>query len=304
MMNQTERTKQLFAIRLSLAIGLLMLAGKWYAYAITGSSAILSDAAESVVHVLAVLFAAYSMWLSLRPADASHPYGHGKVAYFSVGIEGALIVIAAFYIIYDALRKLFGPIVLSNLDTGIYIVVGALVVNLFLGGYLLWRGKKSHSLILVANAKHVLTDSWTSFGVVLGLALALWTGWLPFDPLVAIVVALNIVWSGGKLVRQSVGGLMDEGDPELELLIRRTLDTETANRNLRYHELRYRHGGTGLWVEFHLLFPGSTPLERAHRDATEIEMVLTKAVPTAARIVSHLEPVEEHERGHTQQLRH
>jgi cation diffusion facilitator family transporter len=303
-MNQTERPKQLFAIRLSLAIGLLMLAGKWYAFAITGSSAILSDAAESVVHVLAVLFAAYSMWLSYQPPDASHPYGHGKVAYFSAGIEGALIVIAAFYIIYDAFRKLFGTIVLSNLDTGIYIVVGALVINLFLGVYLLWRGKRGDSLILVANAKHVLTDSWTSLGVVLGLALAFWTGWLLFDPLVAIVVALNIAWSGGKLVRQSVGGLMDEGDPELEVLIRRTLDAETAHRNLSYHELRYRHGGTGLWVEFHLLFPGETPLDRAHQNATEIEMALTHTLPNNVHIVTHLEPLEEHERDHMTQLRH
>jgi len=303
-MRRTERSKQIFAIRLSLAVGLLMLAGKWYAYAITGSSAILSDAAESVVHVLAVLFAAFSMWLSYQPPDASHPYGHGKISYFSAGIEGALIIIAAFFIIYDAIRKLLGTIVLTNLDTGMYLVVAALVINLFLGVYLLSKGKKTHSLILVANAKHVLTDSWTSFGVVIGLALASWTGWLPFDPLVAIVVALNIVWSGGKLIRQSVGGLMDEGNPELEKLIRNTLDNETAHRNLRYHELRYRQGGDGLWVEFHLLFPRGTLLERAHQDATEIEMVLTDTLPRVARIVSHLEPLEEHERTHTQQLRH
>jgi cation diffusion facilitator family transporter len=303
-MNQTERPKQLFAIRLSLAIGLLMLAGKWYAFAITGSAAILSDAAESVVHVLAVLFAAYSMWLSHQPPDASHPYGHGKIAYFSAGIEGALIVVAAFYIIYDAFRKLFGTIVLTNLDTGIYIVMGALIVNLILGGYLLWRGKKGNSLILVANAKHVLTDSWTSLGVVLGLALAFWTGWLPFDPLVAIVVALNIAWSGGKLVRQSVGGLMDEGDPELGMMIRRSLDAETARRNLVYHELRYRQGGTGLWVEFHLLFPGDTTLDRAHQYATEIEMALTDALPAGTRIVSHMEPLEQHEQDHAPQLKH
>jgi cation diffusion facilitator family transporter len=294
----------MFAIRLSLAVGVIMLAGKWYAYVITGSSAILSDAAESVVHVLAVLFAAYSMWLSHQPPDTSHPYGHGKVAYFSAGLEGALIIVAALYIIYDAFGKLFGTIILNNLDTGTTIVIAASLVNVFLGGYLLWRGKRTHSLILIANAKHVLTDSWTSFGVVLGLVLTAWTGWLSLDPLVAIVVALNIVWSGGKLIRQSVGGLMDEGDPDLEQLIRSTLEAETGKRNLRYHELRYRQGGTGVWVEFHLLFPKNTALEFAHQSATEIEMALANTLPVAARIVSHLEPLEKHERDHASHLRH
>ncbi|MCK5573283.1 MAG: cation diffusion facilitator family transporter, partial [Bacteroidetes bacterium] len=165
-------------------------------------------------------------------------------------------------------------------------------------------GKRTHSLILVANAKHVLTDSWTSFGVVLGLALTAWTGWLPLDPLVAIVVALNIVWSGGKLIRQSVGGLMDEGDPHLEQLIRSTLEAETGKRNLRYHELRYRQGGTGVWVEFHLLFPNDTVLELAHQSATEIEMALANTLPIPARIVSHLEPLEKHQRDHASHLRH
>jgi divalent metal cation (Fe/Co/Zn/Cd) transporter len=150
----------------------------------------------------------------------------------------------------------------------------------------------------------VLTDSWTSFGVVAGLGLTLWTGWLPFDPLIAIVVALNIVWSGGKLVRLSVGGLMDEGNPELELLIRKTLDGEMIRRGLRYHELRYRGSGSSVLVEFHLLFPPGTLLKRAHQDATEVELALSATLKQPTRIVTHLESMDEHDAAHIKELRH
>jgi cation diffusion facilitator family transporter len=184
MTNPRERATQVFAIRLSLAVGVLMLGGKWYAYSITGSTAILSDAAESVVHIAAVAFAAFSLWLSYRPPDESHPYGHDKISYFSAGIEGLLIILAAAFIVFESIRKLIQGVELMNLDTGTLFIFGASAINLLLGLYLVWRGKKSKSLILVANGKHVLTDSWTSFGVVAGLLLTGWTGWLPFDPLI------------------------------------------------------------------------------------------------------------------------
>jgi len=303
-MNKLEQSTQSFAIRLSLAVGIVMLAGKWYAYLITGSAAILSDAAESVVHIIAVGFAAFSMWLSFQPADRSHPYGHDKITYFSAGSEGFLIVLAAAFIIYEAIRKLLGEIRLENLDTGTYIVFGASVVNLALGAYLVWQGRRGKSLILIANGKHVLTDSWTSFGVVVGLLLTLWTGWLPFDPLIAIAVAINILWSGGKLIRQSVGGLMDESNPQLERSIRTVLDAETGRRKLKYHELRYREAGNTVWVEYHLLFTTGTTLEDAHRCATEIEAALTGALPGTVRVTSHLEPVHEHDEVHTKGLKH
>jgi cation diffusion facilitator family transporter len=301
-MPDSTRRSQLFAIRLSLAIGLLMLGGKWLAYLMTDSAAILSDAAESVVHVAAVAFAFYSMWLSHQPPDASHPYGHGKITYFSAGIEGLLIMVAAAFIIVDAAGQLLSPIVLRNLGQGTLIIAGASVVNLALGWYLVRRGRKYHSLILVANGKHVLTDSWTSFGVVGGLALTIWTGWLPFDPLIAIAVAINIVWSGVKLIRESVAGLMDEGDPELQALITRTLDREASDRGLRYHRLRYRKSGQALWIEFHLLFPRQTLLEHAHRTATDVERALATRLPMPAEILTHLESFEDHAEGHDKGL--
>ncbi len=275
-----------------------MFAGKWYAYLITGSAAILSDAAESVVHVVAVSFAFYSMWLSQQPPDKGHPYGHDKVGFFSAGFEGVMITLAALFIIVESVRKWRAGLRLERLDTGTLIVAAAALVNLALGLFLLWQGKRHRSLILVANGKHVLTDVWTSFGVVVGLVLVLLTGWLPFDPIFAIFVASNILWTGGKLIRQSVGGLMDEADPQLDQLIRGTLDRETAARGLAYHELRYRNSGTSVWVEVHLLFPTGVPVERAHATATAIEEALADALPVASRVLTHLEPAESHDTLH------
>jgi cation diffusion facilitator family transporter len=303
-MTHIHQHQQQFAIKLSLAVGVLMLIGKWYAYLITGSAAILSDAAESVVHIIAVAFAAYSMWLSFRPADSSHPYGHDKISYFSAGTEGLLIIIAAGFILYESILKLLTGITLENLDQGTFIIFGASVINLGLGGFLVWRGKKSGSLILIANGKHVLTDSWTSFGVVAGLMLTIWTGWLPFDPIVAILVALNILWEGGKLVRQSVGGLMDEADENIEQKIRTALETETNWRSLVYHELRCRNSGNAIWIEFHLLFPASTLLEDAHRISTEIEARLCALFETNVHVTTHLEPMESHDDVHVGELKH
>ena len=289
---------QNFAIRLSLIVGFAMLAGKWYAYLLTGSAAILSDAAESVVHVFAVGFAAYSLWLSFKPADSTHPYGHDRISFFSAGVEGTLIILAAAIIIYEAVTKWLAGLQLQNLGEGTLFVAGAGAINAILGIYLVWQGKRHNSIVLVANGKHVLTDSWTSLGVVGGLLLVLWTDWLPFDPILAILVALNILWSGGKLVRQSIGGLMDEGDPHIDSMIRSLLDRETSSRHLDYHECRHRNAGNTLWIEFHLLFPRGTAISKAHWQATEIEAALKIALPRHVNITTHLEPIEGHDETH------
>jgi cation diffusion facilitator family transporter len=290
--------QQKFAIRLSLIVGFMMLLGKTYAYSITGSVAILSDAAESVIHVFAVSFAAFSLWLSLKPADESHPYGHEKVTFFSAGMEGMMIAIAAVYIVYVSIARWLSGLELQNLEQGTLFTVGAALINAGLGGYLVWQGKRNHSLILVANGKHVLTDSWTSFAVVFGLLLVLLTGWLPFDPITAIAAALNILWSGGKLVRQSIGGLMDEADRSYEPQLHKTLVEETQKHGLKHHEVRYRVSGATMWVEFHLLFPRDTTVEEAHAKATEVEHALKRASPIYLNVITHLEPQEEQEPKH------
>jgi len=286
------------AMRLSLVVGLLMLAGKWYAYVLTNSAAILSDAAESVVHVVAVAFAAYSFAVSLRPADPSHRYGHDKISYFSAGVEGMLIVVAAVFILVEAISRWLEGLELRNLGIGAAWVAGAAAVNLVLGLYLVWQGKRHRSLILVANGKHVLTDSWTSLGVIVGVLLVLATGWLPFDPILAIAVAINILWSGGKLVRESIGGLMDESNPEIHRQLVEVLDRETGERGLQYHALRHRNSGSVLWVDLHLLFPADTTIEVAHWQATGIESALESAVSGPVVVTTHLEPIESHEEAH------
>ena len=300
----TNKSAQMFAIRLSLAFGFVMLAMKWYAYYLTGSTAILSDAAESVIHIIGVGFAVFSLWYSFQPADKGHTYGHQKINYFSAGFEGALIILAAIYIIYISIKRLLFGIEITNLDEGTYFTLAASVINLFLGSFLVWKGKKSNSIILIANGKHVLTDSWTSFGVVAGLLLTLFTGWLPFDPLVAMAAAINILWSGGKLVRKSIGGLMDESNENLSKSIKNVLDKETKIKNLGYHQLRFRESGNIIWMEFHLLFPKGTLLEDAHKEATELEIAIKKELKTQTNIISHLEPLELHDEIHKELHNH
>ncbi|MFZ0962767.1 MAG: cation diffusion facilitator family transporter [Terriglobia bacterium] len=296
----TNESRQLqLATWVSLAVGFLMLGTKVFAYGMTGSAAILSDAAESVVHVVAVSFAAYSLWLSRKPPDPTHHYGHDKIAFFAAGFEGAMIVLAAVYILYESIHRLIAGPKLENLGAGALLVLGAGLINGALGAYLVWIGKKHGSLILEADGKHVLTDCWTSLGVIVGLGLTMLTGWLRLDPVVAILVALNILWMGSKLIRQSIGGLMDEVDPIVESQIRRLLAEMTSEAGVEFHGLRQRNAGNTNWVEFHLLFPKDTSLESAHALATKIEELIQRDSTMRTEVISHLETLEDHHEVHT-----
>ena len=224
-----------FAMRLSLMIGVLMLVGKTAAYFMTGSAAILSDFAESVVHVVAVAFAAFSLRLSTKPAAPNFLYGYERITFFSAGFEGAMIVLAAVWILVATIEKWMAGLKLEHLGSGTLLLLAAGVLNAGLGWYLLQVGKRSHSLILEADGKHVLTDSLTSFGVVAGLGLVMLTGWKPFDPLLAIAVAANILWSGGRLAWRSAVGLLDYSDPEAGKRIREKLDAICSDLGVHYH---------------------------------------------------------------------
>ena len=287
-----------FAMRLSLAFGFLMLAGKASAYLITGSSAILSDASESVVHVAAVVFAWFSLWLSLKPANSRYLYGFERISFFSAGFEGAMIVLAALFIIAVAIRKALTGIELANLGAGTLFTTGASLLNAALGWYLVRTGRRTGSLILEANGKHVLTDSWTSFGVVGGLCLVLWTGWKPFDPICAIAVALNILWSGGRLIWHSATGLLDSADPKAGNLLRQKLDAACEELGLQYHGVRFRSTGHRLMVEVHLLFAGSQTVGEAHRLATLLEERLVETLGQPTEVITHLEAQDDHEVVH------
>lgn len=286
-------------MRLSLGIGVLMLAGKTSAWLITGSAAILSDAMESVIHVVAVAFAAFSLWLSQQPANDRYPYGYDRITFFSAGFEGGMIVLAALGIIGAAVDKWLRGLTLEHLGAGTLLVAAAGLINGMLGGYLVWVGKRKHSIILVANGKHVLTDCWTSLGVIAGLSLVMWTGWKPFDPLCAIALALNILWSGGTLVYQSALGLLDKADPETGATLRRLLGDICTRGGIEYHALRYRQTGERLLVDVHLLFPSSTPVGRAHAAATEVEEAIATAFELRAEVFTHLEAIEDHGLVHT-----
>jgi cation diffusion facilitator family transporter len=294
---QESRALQL-AMRVSLAVGFFMLGTKVFAYGMTGSAAILADAAESVVHVVAVSFAAYSLWFSRKPPDSSHLYGHDRIAFFSAGFEGAMIVLAGFYILYESVRRLIAGPKLENLGTGALLILAAGLINGALGAYLLWVGKKYGSLIVMADGRHVLTDCLTSLGVLIGLGLTMLTGRLRLDPLVAILVALQILWMGGKLIRQSIGGLMDEVDPATQAQVRQLLVKMTSQAGVGFHRLRLRNAGSTNWVEFHLVFPQGTSLESAHALATKIEERIKQDATMRTEVISHLEPREDHQEVH------
>src|SRR5260370_9430376 len=185
-----------------------MLLGKTTAYYMAGSAGILSDFAESVVHVIAVAFAAFSLRLSAKPAAPTFRYGYERIAFFSAGFEGAMIVLAAIWILVEAIEKWLGGLPLEHLSSGTLLLLAAGMLNAWLGWYLLRVGKRSHSLILEADGKHVLTDCFTSFGVVAGLGLVMLTGWKPFDPLVAIAVPVNILWSRDRMAWRSAAALL------------------------------------------------------------------------------------------------
>jgi len=287
-----------FAMRLSLGVGLLMLIFKIYAYVITGSAAILSDAAESVIHIFAISFAAFSLWLSMKPADKSHLYGHDRIGFFSAGFEGAMIIVAGLYIIYESVEKWINGLHLDNVEEGTGFIVLATVINGALGWYLIRQGKKYHSIVLEANGKHVLTDSWTSLGVTVALILTLLTGWLPFDPIIAIIVATNILWSGAKLVRRSIGGLMDEADPSMHQELLKILQQESGKYDVRFHNLRHRNAGNKLIIEFHLLFHKDVSISNAHEQATSIERTIMNSISMQTEVTSHLEPIEGHDDAH------
>lgn len=287
-----------FAMRLSLFVGVLMLAGKMSAYLLTDSAAIFSDAAESVVHVIAVGFAVFSLWLCMRPAVPRFQYGYERITFFSAGFEGAMIVLAAGSILYTTIQKLRHGFYLENLGNGVFLIIAAGVLNAGLGWYLVRIGKRNHSLILEADGKHVLTDSWTSFGVVAGLLLVMLTGWKFFDPLVAFAVSANILWSGGRLMWQSLKGLLDYSDPQVGHLIRHQLDSICVDLGVQYHGVRFRTTGRRQMIEVHLLFPQAMALGEAHRLATIVEERLSRDLDVPSEVTTHLESLEDHSEVH------
>lgn len=281
----------------SLAAAVLLLGAKVTAAVVTQSSAVYSDAAESVVHLLAVGFAAWALRLAHKPADETHHFGHDKVAFLSAGFEGAMISAAAVLILYEAVRQFVFGVSISHIGFGAVVTGGAAGINLLLGLSLIRVGKKSGSPLLRANGMHVLTDVWSSAAVLVALALIYFTHWVWWDPIAAVLAALNILRVGFKLIRESLGGLLDETDPKVQREIQTLLDREVGQRGLSYHNLRHRHSGRTHWVEFHLVFDDTLTVGDAHEAATEIEASVAELLHPDGRVISHLEPksAEHHE---------
>jgi len=277
---------------LSVAAALVTMALKGVAAWLTGSMGLLSDAAESLVNLAAALVALYSLRVAAREPDEKHPFGYSKAEYFSSGVEGTLIMLAALAIVAAAIPRLISPREIMHFDTGIFVSLVAAAVNLGVALVLLGAGKRHDSIALEADAHHLLTDVWTSIGVVAGVGATVLTGWLILDPLIAVAVALHITWTGAKVLRRSVLGLMDRALPEPDLeRIRQILEPYQV-RGIEYHALRTRRAGRVRMVEMHVLVPGEMTVREGHRVADEIEDAIRAALPGSA-VLTHLEPIED-----------
>lgn len=264
------------AVLISLFIGFLMFVMKMTAYILTNSAVIFSDALESIVHIAATGMAFFSIILSNQPADKSHPYGHGKIEFFSAGVEGLLIIIAAIFIIYNAVYDLIFGINLSQLDIGIIVITAAGVVNLFLGLYLVRIGKKTNSITLVADGKHVLTDSVTSIGAIVGIGLVIITDIKYFDPAFAIFLGLNIISTGYKLMRESFAGLMNESDEDFLKKIANVLIENRKDEWIDIHKMRCWKSGDKHFVDFHVTVPFYFNVKQTHDIELDIEETIKK----------------------------
>lgn len=281
------------AIILSLTIGIALFFVKIFGYWLTGSAAILSDALESIVNIIASAFAFYSLLLTLRPPNKNLPYGYGKIEYFSAGFEGAMIVIAALFIMYYGVKDIIIGPELDKVDTGVIIIAFASLVNLLLGLYLIRSGKKTNSLILVADGKHILTDSITSIAAFIGLILILITDYVYFDPIIAILIAFNILWTGFKLMKESISGLMNQTDKNTLQKIADALEQEKfRNGNLiDIHQLRYWKSGDKYFLDFHVAVPADMKIEQAHKINEELQDFLRKKFNTTElEIMIHMDP--------------
>jgi cation diffusion facilitator family transporter len=290
-----HRKHRLLAISASLAVGLGLMAVKFFAFYLTDSAAILSDALESIINVVAAGFALTSIIIAAKSPDPTHPYGHGKIEYFSAGFEGALIILAALGIFYTAWPRLLHPHAIPKLEKGMFIILGAALANLALGLILVMVGRRTKSIVLVADGKHVLTDVYTTAGVVLGLVGVYFTGWTWLDGGVAMLVGLNILVTGALLVRQAAAGLMDTSDPQLLDEICTVIARHRRDMWIDIHQLRARRSGTLVLIDFHLILPRDLSLEESHTEVKKLEKILNDHFAGQADILIHADPCMEPE---------
>jgi cation diffusion facilitator family transporter len=282
----------IYFVCISIAAAVVTIVLKAVAYLLTGSVGLLSDALESFVNLVGALMAFSMLTIAARPADEDHAYGHSKAEYFSSGVEGTLILIAAISIVVAAAQRLITPKQLEQVGWGLGISIVASLVNLVVALLLLRANKQYHSITLEANAKHLMTDVWTSAGVVVGVGAVALTGWERLDPVVAIIVAANIVWSGGRIVYQSVSGLMDTALPaEEQNTLRKALEPYIQS-GVQCHAIRTRQSGMRRFVSLHVLVPGLWTVQHGHYLLEKIESAIRQALPNVT-VFTHLESLED-----------
>jgi cation diffusion facilitator family transporter len=281
-----------FPVLLSILAALGTMALKGVAWWLTGSVGLLSDAAESVVNLVAAFAAYLALLYAARPVDREHTYGHEKIEFFSSGLEGGLIFVAAVFIAWTAIDRLLRGAQIQSLDLGLALSSLAALINLGVARLLLREGRRHGSIVLEADGQHLMTDVWTSGGVLIGLGLVWLTGYVWIDPVLGLLVAANILWTGFSLVRRSFNGLMDRALPDDEMARIREVIAVHLEAGMTFHALRTRQAGSRRFADFHLLVPGEMTVRHAHELADQIEDGLRKALPTL-EVTIHLEPIEE-----------
>ena len=279
---------------LSIAAAVATISLKAVAYLLTGSVGLLSDAIESVVNLAGAIMALSMLTIAARPADESHVYGHSKAEYFASLVEGMLILTAAAGIFTTAINRLLHPTQLQELGIGLGVSVAASAINFIVARILLVQGRSRNSITLEADAHHLMTDVWTSAGVISGVAIAGLTGWIVLDPILAISVALNIVWTSFQLTRRSVLGLMDTALPQKERALIEEVMKKYHEQGVTFHALRTREAAARRFVSVHMLVPGNWTVHDAHHIAEDFESDVRLALGGVITVFTHIEPVEDH----------
>ena len=285
-----EKLKRYAWLSIAAAVATILLKG--VAWWLTGSVGLLSDALESFVNLAGALMALAMLSLAAAPADERHAYGHGKAEYFSSAFEGGLIWVAAFSIAWTAIDRLLHPQALEDVGVGLAVSVVASLINLLAARELLKAGLAYNSITLEADAKHLMTDVWTSAGVIAGVGLVWVSGWLWLDPLIALLVAANIVWTGWQLLHRSASGLMDEAIPEEQIAAIEAVLDNYRRQGLAFHALRTRQAGMQAFISMHVLVPGNWSVQHGHDMAERIEADIRAVVPFS-HLTTHLEPIED-----------
>lgn len=288
----SDRTSLTKFAWLSIAAAVTTIAMKSIAYLLTGSVGLLSDAVESIVNLLGAIMALGMLTIAARPADDGHAFGHSKAEYFASVVEGLLILAAAAGIAYTGIERILNPRPLEQVGIGLAVSMGASVVNFVVARILMTAGKKHNSITLEADSQHLMTDVWTSVGVIGGVGVVALTGWTRLDPIVALIVAVNIIWTGIGLVRRSVDGLMDVALPDHEQQAIETVMAEYRQKKVDFHALRTRQAASRRFLSVHVLVPGTWTVHDAHHIAEDFEGAIRAALGEAV-ITTHLEPIDD-----------